>query len=187
MPSRVHSKSRISTSPDITRSLLELFVLRHGEAGTKPDDPEKDDARPLTREGHSEMEALAASMPKLGVELDSVATSPLPRAAQTAEIVARRYKLLNRLELWDELKPSGELENLFRRLARQKGGSNLMIVGHEPQLSGMICRIISGSSEVNLVLKKAGLAKVEILGFKPKITGELRWLLTPRIMKRAGK
>lgn len=169
------------------RSSLEVFVLRHGEAGVKIDDVEKDDARGLTRSGRDEVSAIASSMLRLGVELNAVATSPLPRALQTAEIVARRFKLLNKIEQWGELKPAGEAEGVFRRLARQTKGSNLVLVGHEPQLSGMIGEIISGRSGVNLVLKKAGLAKIEILGFKPKITGELRWLLTPRLIKRAGK
>jgi phosphohistidine phosphatase len=184
---RGSSVPKISAPVEDGKSLLEIFILRHGEAGVKSDDPEKDDARPLTRDGRSEIEQIASSLPRLGVELDLVASSPLPRSLQTAEIVARRYKLLNKLEQWDELKPSGEAEALFRRLARQKTGSNLLIVGHEPQLSGIIGEMISGSSGVNLVLKKSGLAKVEILGFKPKITGELRWLLTPRLMKKAGK
>ena len=169
------------------RSLLELYVLRHGEAGVRTDDIEKDNARGLTRSGRDEVNAIAVSMSKLGVELNSVAASPLPRASQTAEIVARRFKLLNKIEHWDELKPSGEVEGVYRRLSRQTKGSNLVLVGHEPQLSTMIGEIISGRSGVNLVLKKAGLAKIEILGFKPKITGELRWLITPRLIKRAGK
>lgn len=164
-----------------------MYVLRHGEAGVKTDDIEKDDARELTRSGRDEVNAIAISMLKLGVELDTIATSSLPRASQTAEIVARRFKLLNKVEQWDELKPPAEVEGVYRRLSRQNKGSNVVLVGHEPQLSTIIGEIISGRSGVNLVLKKAGLAKIEILGFKPKITGELRWLLTPRLIKRAGK
>jgi phosphohistidine phosphatase len=174
-----------SAVADQRKYALQVFVLRHGEAGVGVDEPEKDDSRPLTRDGRREVELVAGSLPGVGVEVDLIASSPLPRALQTAEIVARRFKMLNKLEQWDELKPSGEAQNLYRRLSRQKQGSRLLMVGHEPQLSGMIGQIIAGSSGVNLVLKKSGLAKVEILGFKPRITGELRWLLTPRIMKKA--
>lgn len=176
-----------TTQSKRTRSALEIIFLRHGEAGARTDEPEKDDARPLTRDGRREMEEVAAYLPRLGIETDLIATSPLPRALQTAEIVARGYKMLNKLEQWDELRPGGETQSLYRRLARQKAGSNILIVGHEPQLSGIIGEIISGSAGVNLVLKKSGVAKVEILGFKPKITGELRWLLTPRLIRKAGK
>lgn len=176
-------------SSDLARpekSILDLFALRHGEAGAKIDDPEKDDARPLTREGRQEMTVIARSLAGLGLQVDLVASSPLPRALQTAEIVSRRLKKLNTLERWEELKPQSETAPLYRRLSRQKSSSGLLIVGHEPMLSSVIGEIISGNAEVNLVLKKAGLAKVEILGFRPKVTGELRWLLTPRLLKKTG-
>lgn len=180
-------QSSVQASPDVAqpeKSILDLFVLRHGEAGSKIDDPEKDEARPLTREGRQEMEIIARSLTGLGVQIDLVASSPLPRALQTAEIVSRRFKKLNTLEQWEELKPQSEPDALYRRLSRQKRTSGLLIVGHEPMLSSVIGEIISGNAGVNLVLKKAGLAKVEILGFRPKITGELRWLLTPRLLKK---
>jgi phosphohistidine phosphatase len=169
------------------KSLLEIFVLRHGEAGVRVDESGKDDARSLTRDGRTEIEAIASSLSGLGVELDLVVTSPLPRALQTAEIIARQFKVLNKLEQWVELKPLGEAESVYRRLSIQKARLSLLMVGHEPQLSGMIGEIVAGNSHVNLILKKGGLAKIEILGFKPRITGELRWLLTPRLMKKAGK
>jgi phosphohistidine phosphatase len=184
---RRSTRSSMPAKASQGKSLLEVFVLRHGEAGPSFDEPERDDARSLTREGRTEIEAIASSLPELGVELDLVVTSPLPRALQTAEIVARQFRVLNKLEQWSELRPLGESESVYRRLSLQKAGSSLLMVGHEPQLSGMIGEIVAGSSHVNLILKKAGFAKVEILGFKPRITGELRWLLTPRLMKKAGK
>ena len=171
------SRSPTSASSDKSRpekTILDLFVLRHGEAGVKIEDPEKDDARPLTRDGRQEMEVVARSLTRIGVRLELVASSPLPRAFQTAEIVARRFKKLNKLEQWEELKPQSETDALYRRLSRQKRSSGILIVGHEPMLSSMIGEIISGNAGVNIVLKKAGLAKLEILGFRPKITGELR-------------
>lgn len=181
------SKPEMSSGTRRTKSTLEVYVLRHGEAGARYEEPEKDDARPLTRDGRREMTEIANSLPKLGVELDLIASSPLPRALQTAEIIARQYRMLNKLEKWDELRHPAENETLFKRLSRTKKGSGVLLVGHEPHLSGMIGEVISGNSGVNLVLKKAGLAKIEVLAFKPKITGELRWLLTPKIVKKTGK
>lgn len=165
---------------------LDLFVLRHGEAGVPLDDPSKDDNRPLSREGRRETEEVARSMSKLGIELELIASSPIPRAFQTAEVVAREYKKQNKLETWNELKYSAETESLYHKLASQKPGSSILIVGHEPHLSNMIAEIIAGTSQVNLVLKKSGLARLGILSFKPKITGELRWLLTPKLMRKSS-
>lgn len=162
--------------------ILDLYILRHGDAGTPLDDPAKDDERPLSKEGRQEMEKVAESITELGLEFDLIATSPLPRALQTAEAVAREYKTLNKMEQWEELKYSADTETLYSRLAKQKKGSSILIVGHEPHLTGMMAEIIAGTSNVNLVLKKAGIAMIGILGFKPKITGELRLLVPPKTL-----
>ena len=35
--------------------------------------------------------------------------------------------------------------------------------------------------------KKAGLGKIRVISLTPNISGELRWLLTPRILKSLAK
>ncbi len=163
---------------------LNVFVLRHGEAGVPLDDPKQDDERSLTKEGRREIDEVAEALATLGVKFEAIASSPLPRALQTAQIVARKFRKLNILEEWDELKYTSETSDLYRRLARIRHGASIMLVGHEPHLSGMLAEIISGKTSVNIVLKKAGLAMIRINEFKPRITGELRWLLPPKLMKK---
>ena len=124
------------------------------------------------------------ALQSLGARFDVVASSPLKRALETAEIVARKFKKLNQLEEWDELKPAGDTSKLFRKLSRLKVTSRILVVGHEPYLSSMIGEIVAGKTSLNLVLKKGGLAKVRINTFKPRISGELRWLLTPKMMTK---
>jgi phosphohistidine phosphatase len=55
-----------------------------------------------------------------------------------------------------------------------------MVVGHEPYLTILIGDIISGNPNSHISLKKGGLAKISIEVFLPRISGELKWLLTPR-------
>jgi phosphohistidine phosphatase len=43
-----------------------------------------------------------------------------------------------------------------------------------------------GQGSARIVLKKAGLAKVDVTAFRPRAKGELRWLMTPRHLKRIG-
>jgi phosphohistidine phosphatase len=160
------------------------LVLRHGEAGARIDAPEKDAERPLTPVGQREVADIATALQSLGTKFDLAASSPLKRALQTAEIVARKFKKLNQLEEWDELKPAGDTSKLFQKLSRLKTTSIILIVGHEPYLSSMIGEIVAGKTSLNLVLKKGGLAKVRINTFKPRISGELRWLLTPKMMTK---
>jgi len=71
---------------------MELYFLRHGEADW-PDWHKSDDERPLTKRGKKEMHEVAAFLVRLKVRTSLILTSPLPRAAQTAEIAAEHLKL----------------------------------------------------------------------------------------------
>ena len=172
-PARTPSKTATSTKIDI-------FILRHGEAGNRMTVVEKDSERPLTPEGRTEIQEIAKSLKTVGLQTDRIYTSPLRRARETAEIAA---KILNipTLEEWDELKPDGSKAELYRKLARLEQNSRPILVGHEPYLTSMIGEII-GTTGAKIVLKKGGIGKVRITSFTPRISGELRWLLTPKII-----
>ena len=60
----------------------------------------------------------------------------------------------------------------------------MLIVGHEPYLSSLLSELISGNPRARISLKKAGMAKVTIDSLTPKASGELKWLLTPRQIKK---
>ena len=166
---------------------MNIFVLRHGEAGTRTTVPSKDFERPLTEAGRNEIERIAQSLSDLKVEFDLIATSPLRRAKETADIVARVYgekKKPTRLEVWNELKPESNRQELVAKLSKMRQDEDLLLVGHEPFLSNFIGEIIAGTPSARIVLKKGGIAKVQIVSFVPKVTGELRWLITPKHMRK---
>jgi phosphohistidine phosphatase len=161
---------------------MDLFILRHGEAGNRTTIVEEDSERPLTPDGRSEMFKIAKSLKAAGLRANRVYTSPLRRARETAEIAAKILKIPS-LEDWDELKPDGNKDLLYRKLARTEQNSRPILVGHEPFLTSMIAEII-GDTKSRLVLKKGGLGKVRIDSFTPQISGELRWLVTPKMIIR---
>jgi len=172
---------------------MDLFILRHGEAGKRLSSDTKDFSRPLTLEGKREVTDVAKSLKYLGIKFNFIITSPLKRAYQTASLVAMVFNSENKIEQWDELKPEGNRTNLYRKLSEKfKQDSSILIVGHEPYLSSLISEIISkrdlvDASGDHIVLRKAGLAKVRITSSHQKIQGELKWLLTPKHMKRISK
>jgi phosphohistidine phosphatase len=161
---------------------IDLFILRHGEAGNRMTVVEKDFERPLTPEGRAEMQKIARSLKAIGLQTDRIYTSPLRRARETAEIAAKILEIPT-LEEWDELKPDGSKTGLYRKLARLEQNPRPILVGHEPYLTSMIGEII-GTTSAKIVLKKGGVAKVRITSFTPRISGELRWLLTPKIIAK---
>jgi phosphohistidine phosphatase len=176
----VPTKREVAETEAASSVQIDLFVLRHGEAGNRMAVAKEDSERPLTTQGRTEMLKIAKSLRGVGLKAKCVYTSPLRRARETAEIVA---KILNipLLQEWDELKPIGNKALLYRKIARHEQGSRLILVGHEPYLTSMIGDII-GNANTRLVLKKGGIGKVRINSFEPRISGELRWLLTPKMI-----
>jgi len=163
--------------------------LRHGYAGNRLSDPMKDIKRELTISGKKEVVEIAKSLKKLGVKFNVIFSSPFTRAFQTAQIIAEEYKLTEQIEQSEELKPDGSKGSLYNKLSKLSIDSVILIVGHEPYLSGMINDIISNDNynknhNNNIILKKAGLSRIKITSTVPKFKGELRWLLTPRILKK---
>ncbi len=166
--------------------------MRHGCAGNRLSDPMKDTKRQLTISGKKEVVEIAKSLKKLGVNFNVIISSPLARAFQTAKIIAKEYKLIEQIEQSEELKPNGSKDFLYNKLSKSNIDSVILIVGHEPYLSSMINDIISkndtdrnyNKNNNNIILKKAGVARIKITSTVPKLKGELRWLLTPRILKK---
>ncbi len=162
---------------------MDLFILRHGEAGQRSHISRDDSKRPLTINGKKEIEEISQGLKILGIEFDYVFTSPLLLAKQNEEIESKNIKCKNQIKELDELKPEGNKLQLYNKLSSIKQESTALLVGHEPYLSELIGEAISGS-HCRINLKKAGLARIRTTTILPKIQVELRWLLTPKHLKK---
>ena len=137
---------------------MDLLVLRHGDAG-KRSPSSGDFKRTLTPEGRQEIVDLSNGLKFLEVKLDYILTSPLLRAKNTAELVAKSLKYKGKIEELDALKPEGSRLEFYSALSKLKRESVVLVVGHEPYLSQMISESIS-QSDCRIDLKKAGLARI---------------------------
>jgi phosphohistidine phosphatase len=177
--------SHCARRPGRYHVFMELFLLRHGlavERGTHGF--EDDSTRPLTPKGRRQMRKIAATMKQLAPDLDLVLSSPLVRARQTAEIVARSLKLEKRLKFSNALAPGGTAAILMRQLQREKPApAKVLLVGHEPDLSRLVSLFTTGGPYLELDFKKGGLCKLESGKLRPGKCAVLAWLLTPRQMK----
>lgn len=150
---------------------MRVYFLRHGIAQDRELDL-PDAERNLVEKGIQKTIDGAKRFKALGVAPTIIYTSPLNRAYQTAEIVAR--------ELGCELVKDERLAEGFHSrnlgdLIKEHGAGDLMVVGHEPSLSMTISNIISGG---DIIMKKGGLARVDLQRTDPP-RGELVWLLPP--------
>ncbi len=168
---------------------MELLVIRHGVAELREVFAEtgQDDAhRPLTKRGRKRMKAAVRGMRALVPRIDVLATSPLVRAAQTADIVAACYESAERLEL-EPLAPAGDQRAILTWLQMQDEGSTVAIVGHEPDLGKLTSWLLATPDSHFLELKKGGACLLE---WPVNITAGdavLRWSLTPAALRKLGK
>ena len=157
---------------------MKLYFLRHGLAGESSEWKGADFARPLTEEGIAKMKRTAETCSRLELDLQLILSSPLVRAYQTAEIVARQFKMLDKLVKDDRLGPRFSIKFLSEILAEHSKADSLMLVGHEPSLSDTVGHLIGGG---RIVFKKGALACVE-LSDASSLVGELVWLIPPKVL-----
>ena len=172
-------KSLISDKKSL--SCMDLFVLRHGKAGQSTDGTD-DSKRALTGDGKDEIRKTGKWMRQKKFGFDVIATSPLTRAYETAEIIARALGRKERLIVWEELAPGGDLDTICYHAAQYGEDAAVLLTGHEPLLSMLISRIIAGNDTISIILAKGGLAKIRNFSFDKRPSGDLQWLLTPAQM-----
>lgn len=161
---------------------MELYLLRHGiaqERGTTPTDEE----RALTEEGVSRMQEIVKGMQALGLEFDSILTSPLVRAKQTAELVRKGYDLKAPVTESNLLRPEAKHNDLLKELRRFDAGSRVLLVGHEPFLSELLSLLTAGDPYSAINVRKGGLALVSVPKMGREAIGCLEYLLTPKQLR----
>jgi phosphohistidine phosphatase len=166
---------------------MELYIVRHGiaidrEDPKSPPDPD----RYLTEEGIEKTKQVAKGVAALGVEPDLLISSPYVRAMQTAEIFATALEYpKQKIRTTDLLKPGAEPGLFYKELAKDKDSAIVFCFGHAPQLDDLVAAGLGTKHHVTS-LKKAGIAALELKRISPP-SGELLWLSTPKLLRKAGK
>jgi phosphohistidine phosphatase len=157
---------------------MRCYFLRHGLAAEANEWSGSDFDRPLTSDGVELMTREAKTIAALGLKLDVIITSPLVRAKQTAAIVAKKLEIPDRVVEDERLGAGFGPSRLVDILARHAGANAIMLVGHEPGMSGAIAHLAGG---VALDFKKGSLARVD-LADPATLQGELVWLIPPKVL-----
>ena len=158
---------------------MDLFVLRHGKAGEASEDGD-DAMRELTARGRKEIRDIARWMRNEKFRFDAIATSPLMRAHETAGIIARILDRKDRLVVWEELAPGGDIDTVCYHAAQLGNNKTVLVVGHEPGLSALLGRITSRDGTTSVIMAKGSLARIRNFSFEGEPSGALQWLLTAK-------
>jgi phosphohistidine phosphatase len=115
---------------------MRLLLVRHAEAA--PGTP--DELRPLTPEGRAQARSLGEQLRSQGIEPSAVLTSPLLRARETGELLARQLGAETAVD--DRLAPGATPERVAEA-AGERGGT-VIVVGHQPDCSQIAAALTGG-------------------------------------------
>lgn len=164
---------------------MNILIVRHGIAEDRVEfarGGRSDDERPLTKKGIERMRESARGLKNVVPEIDLIATSPLVRAHQTADIIRKAYK--SKLTQIPELAPGQGPVTVTEWLQSGQEGENLCLVGHEPDLSELVAWLTSGRTEGYVDMKKGAACMLSSYGAPQRAACQLLWMLTPKQLRQ---
>ena len=159
----------------------ELYLIRHGIAEARGDAWPDDAKRPLTEDGISRLKKEARGLARLNVAFDVILTSPLVRTRQTAEVFAGALDSRPALVNAESLAPGGTYAALVADLEKHARKHSIALVGHEPGIGELAARLIGSRHPIEF--KKGAVCRIDLDEVPPSGPGDLRWMLTPKILR----
>ncbi len=157
-----------------------VYFLRHANAGERLASPKKDEKRGLDKEGIEQCGYVGRALAALDAQVDAMISSPLKRATQTASLVGNEMGFEGKLQIEAALRPQGTFAEFRKLLDKYAKLEAIMVVGHNPNLSEFLGRVVSPTGcEAAMELRKGAVAKVELR----RSSGSLSWCLTPKIVR----
>ncbi len=111
---------------------VKVYLVRHADAVSESV-AGRDDDRWLSAQGREAARGLARLLREQGVTPDAILSSPLPRAMQTAELIADGLDFLGVVEVLPALRPGAHPRVASQELMSR--GEAVLVVGHEPNIS----------------------------------------------------
>ncbi|MBX3414069.1 MAG: histidine phosphatase family protein [Pirellulales bacterium] len=161
---------------------MQLYIVRHAWAGEYGDPRYPDDRlRPLTREGKERFAEMVRKLAKRGFAPRFIATSPLVRCRQTADIIAAGVRGKPVVEELPALAPGSDLAALLAWSAAQSADAELAWVGHMPDVAELTAAMI-GDRRALIRFAKGAVAALDAPSPLRAGSAELQWLATAKLL-----
>ncbi len=170
---------------------MDLLLVRHARAFDRDSAAWPDDARrPLTAEGREAFIVLARKLGRLDLDVELVESSNFVRAWQTAMILCEetRWPKPLRHERLEGASGEESIESLVSALQGMLALNTVVWVGHEPMLSRLAARLLTGRTDgAAIEFKKGAVVALRLHESGKTLKADLLWMLTPRLVARLQK
>jgi phosphohistidine phosphatase len=157
---------------------MNLYLMRHANAGLRRENPLLDAKRGLIKEGKDQCILMAHVLSALKVQVDVIVSSPLKRALQTAQFVGTELGYENKVEISPALGLNADFASFQQLLMKYADRDGVLVVGHNPSLFQFLGRLITANGAA-IRMRKASIARVDMSNRPPL----LRWLIDPRMAR----
>jgi phosphohistidine phosphatase len=165
---------------------MNLYILRHASAGTRRVNPLVDVKRPLDKDGKKHCLYLAQLLNAMQVSFDLVVSSPLKRSLQTAQLVATETGYEQIVLISNALAPTATYAQFQRLLRECEGRENVLVVGHNPNITAFLGYLIAPSAPASadpdmarVRLRKGSIARLSL----QRGPAMMQWLIDPRVVR----
>jgi phosphohistidine phosphatase len=158
---------------------MNLYLMRHANAGLSRGNPVLDAKRALIKEGKEQCMLMARVLSALKVQVDVIVSSPLKRALQTAQFVGTELGYESKVEIHPALGLNADYAAFQQMLTGYVDREGVLVVGHNPNLFQFLGRMITGNGGAAIRMRKGSIARVDMDRHPPL----LRWLIDPRMAR----
>ena len=163
--------------------MMDIYIIRHGVAADLDSEIVEESYRYLTIHGRNHCRIVAQRLKDMKIRFDSIISSPLVRAVQTAEVFASVLKYDDEIKTAIEL-IGGNTYNRFLQLLRRNSHHNaIAIFGHAPDVNTYSLNLIKDNpvKDLQLNFKNSSVCKIK---FDPASgEGKFGWFLNSENMK----
>jgi len=158
---------------------MNLYLMRHANAGVPRETPALDAKRSLIKEGKVQCMLMARILGALDVQVDVIVSSPLKRALQTAQFVGTELGYDAKVEISPALAPDASYSDFQEMLAKYSDSEGVLVVGHNPNLFKFLGRLVTGNGGAAIRMRKGSVARIDVDRHPPL----LQWLIDPRMAR----
>jgi phosphohistidine phosphatase len=155
---------------------MKLYLVQHGAALAKEDDP----SRPLSEAGRQDVQAVAEFLKGAGTRVERVWHSGKSRAEQTAQLLAKAILPRGKIEKVGGIGPNDDVAGFVSDADVWE--QDILVVGHLPFLSRLVAWLVAGDPEHEVVAFLPG--SVTCLERCDIDRWMLLWMLRPDLLVR---
>jgi phosphohistidine phosphatase len=158
---------------------MNLYLMRHANAGIPRESAKLDAKRGLIKEGKEQCMLMGRILGALKVTPEMIVSSNLKRAMQTAQFVGNELGYEGKVEISPALAPDASFADFSKMLEKYADRQDILVVGHNPSLFQFLGRLITGNGAAGVRMRKGSVARIDMDKHPPL----LQWLIDPRMAR----